>query len=68
MRKAKKAKSEDDWEYKIAYRAVYWIDGNRFEKQLNAAMDDYLDNDDQTPALRNLLTDQCYEFFGGGEG
>ena len=64
----RKATSEDDWEYKITYRAVFWMEGDIFKKQLNAAMDDILDNDDQTAALRELLTQQCYEFLGGGEG
>ena len=61
----KKAQSADDYEYKINYVTVFSMDGKIFTKQLNAALEDVGDNDDQTAVLRELVTEQCASFLAG---
>ena len=61
----KKAQSPDDYEYKIEYVAVFSMDGKLFAKQINAALDDVDENDDQSAQLRQLVTEQCVQFLTG---
>ena len=61
----KKAQGPDDYEYAINYVTVFSMDGKIFAKQLNAALDDVDENDDQTAELRNLVTEQCVRFLQG---
>lgn len=57
----KKAKSDNDYEYKTTYMVVFGIDAVLYNQQLVAAMADVDDNDDQTAFLRSLLTQKCQE-------
>ena len=61
----KKAQGPDDYEYKINYVTVFWMDGKIFQQQLNAALDDVGENDEQSAELRNLVTEQCARFLTG---
>lgn len=57
----KKAKSDNDYEYKTTYMVAFAIDTNVYNQQLVAALSDVEDNDDQTEFLRGLLTEKCQE-------
>ena len=59
----RKAESADDYEYTINYVAVFWMDGKLFEQQLEAALLDVDENDDQSAEIRKLITEQCTEFL-----
>ena len=60
-----KAQGPDDYEYKINYVAVFWMDGKLFARQLNEALSDVDENDEQSAALRALITEQCARFLTG---
>ena len=62
-----KAQGPDDYEYKINYVAVFWMDGKLFARQLNEALSDVDENDDQSAALRSLITEQCVRFLTGND-
>lgn len=71
----KKAKSDDDYEYKTTYMVVFGIDAKVYKVQLKSAMNDVEDNDKSAPALRSILTEKCTETIetnreegGGGKG
>ena len=52
----KKAQGSDDYEYKITYYAVYSMDAKIFSNLLNAAEDEF-GNDEESAELRALLTE-----------
>lgn len=59
----RKAESADDYEYTINYVAVFWMSSDLFEQQLEAALSDVDENDDQSAEIRKLITEQCTEFL-----
>ena len=62
-----KAQGPDDYEYTITYVAVFWMDGKLFARQLNEALSDVDENDEQSAALRALITEQCVRFLTGND-
>lgn len=54
----KKAKSEKDYDYKYTYLVVFAMDEALYEEQVRKALLDVDDNDDQSPILREMVTEE----------
>jgi hypothetical protein len=54
----KKALNDSDYNYKYTYLVVFSMDENVYERQLNAALDDLDNYDDQAETLRKRITEQ----------
>jgi hypothetical protein len=50
------AEKSSDYDIEYTYYVVFSINKYNFDRQLNAAMDDIPDNDDQTKFLKEVLT------------
>lgn len=55
----KKGKKDEDYTYRTTYFVVFAMDKNVYDEQLQAAMNNVDDDNDQTETLRNLLTVKC---------
>lgn len=57
----KNPEKASDYDIEYTYYVVFSIDKSKFDRQVNAAMDDVPDNDDQTKFLKEVLTKKLKE-------